>query len=230
MLTFRPAGERGHTQEDWLESWHTFSFDRYYDGRHMGFGPIRVINEDTIAAGEGFGTHPHRDMEIITYVTAGQLQHKDSLGTGSIISAGEIQKMSAGTGIMHSEYNASKVNAVHLLQIWIVPNKMGIPPAYEQERFQLVSGEWKLLGAPDGAGLVSIHQGVKLYALSAKPGASVSFAPAPNAALWIQIIKGNCTIAGTQLHQGDGLSITEMSRIAILAADQIELLLFEISS
>jgi len=228
MLTLRPAIERGHTRLDWLDSRHSFSFDQYFDPKHMSFGPLRVINEDEIAPGGGFGTHPHRDMEIITYVTEGQLKHQDSLGNGSVISPGEIQKMSAGTGILHSEYNASSEKPAHLLQIWIVPDKTNLTPAYEQERFELIPGVWKLLGSPDGDGLVSIRQKVKLYGLSAEAGSTTAFFPAPGSKLWIQLVKGVCAVNGTNLIGGDGLAILEDAKVEVVTGEKVELLLFEI--
>jgi redox-sensitive bicupin YhaK (pirin superfamily) len=219
--------ERGHTQLSWLDSRHSFSFDQYYDTKHMSFGPLRVINEDKIAPGGGFGTHPHRDMEIITYVVEGQLQHKDSLGNGSLISPGEIQKMSAGTGILHSEFNASEEKPVHLLQIWIVPDKRDLTPAYEQERFQLTPGEFKLLGGP-GGGLVTIHQNVNLYGLSAKADSTSVFTPRKGSKIWIQVVKGKGAANGTPLKSGDGLAVAEDSPIEIRVTEPLEILLFEI--
>jgi len=228
MLKLRPAVDRGHSQLDWLDSWHTFSFDQYYDPQHMSFGPLRVINEDTIAGGGGFGMHPHRDMEIITYVTSGKLRHQDSMGNGSIISSGEIQKMSAGTGVWHSEHNASADQPVHLLQIWIMPEQKGLKPSYEQERFELKEGEWKLLGSPDGDGLISIRQKVKLYALSAADGQSSSFQPQKGSKLWIQIVKGQFAIQGKNSSSGDGVSIEKDETLELKALSPGEILLFEI--
>jgi redox-sensitive bicupin YhaK (pirin superfamily) len=212
---------------DWLDSRHTFSFDQYFDPHHMGFGPLRVINEDIIAGGGGFGRHPHRDMEIITYVIEGQLRHQDSLGNGSFISPGEIQKMSAGSGIQHSEYNASKDDPVHLLQIWIQPDKRGIQPAYEQEKFELKPGEWKLLASQNGDGLISIEQRVKLYALSLEAGTPAVFAAEPASRIWVQLVKGACSVGGNTLSQGDGLAIENLAKIEIHAQGAAELLLFE---
>jgi redox-sensitive bicupin YhaK (pirin superfamily) len=228
VTNVRLAAERGHTRLSWLDSYHTFSFDQYFDQKHMSFGPLRVINEDTIAPSGGFGTHSHRDMEIITYVVEGELEHKDSLGTGSIIRPGEIQKMSAGTGISHSEYNPSSEKPVHLLQIWIVPNKQNIQPKYEQKSFESTPGQFKLLGSPDGKGLVSIHQNVSMYALSTEPGKSASQIPPVGARAWLQIVQGICTVNGTELKAGDGLKLMDCSKIEVLAKQRTELLLFEI--
>jgi hypothetical protein len=227
MFTIRPSVERGHSQLDWLDSWHTFSFDRYYDPKFMHFGALRVINEDVIAGGGGFGTHPHRDMEIITYVISGQISHKDSMGNGSIISAGEIQKMSAGTGVWHSEYNASPETPVHLLQIWIVPDKSGLKPSYEQQRFELEPGAWKLLGSPNGDGLISIHQNVKLFALAALKDTQTFFEPQSQSEIWLQVVKGTCSIGDKRLDAGDGLAIRSDEQIEIVAKKDSELLLFE---
>lgn len=230
MLTVRPSAERGSTKLDWLDSRHTFSFDQYRDPEHIQFGALRVINEDWISPGGGFGTHPHRDMEIITYVVQGKLRHQDSLGNGSVISPGEIQKMSAGTGILHSEFNASDTEPVHLLQIWIVPEKRGLSPLYEQESFHLVENEWKLLGAADGSGLINIRQNVKLFGLLASAGSSIEFTPGTNSQQWIQMIKGECSVNGTRVQSGDGLAIRSDEPLRINSSTQTELLLFEQTS
>ena len=228
MNTLRPSVERGQTQLGWLDSKHTFSFDQYFDPHHMSFGPLRVINEDTVAPGGGFGTHQHRDMEIITYVVSGQLEHKDSIGTGSVISPGEIQKMSAGSGILHSEFNASRTEPVHFLQIWIVPSERGIKPAYEQKRFELTPGRWELLGSSDGKGLIHIHQNVRLWALRAEKGATVEFQPSAGSNVWIQIVKGSATGGGAALSAGDGLAVQSDSKFEVAASDDLEILAFEI--
>jgi redox-sensitive bicupin YhaK (pirin superfamily) len=228
MNSLRPSLERGHTQMDWLDSRHTFSFDQYFDPQYMSFGPLRVINEDIVAPGGGFGTHPHKDMEIITYVISGGLQHKDSIGTGSVISAGEIQKMSAGTGIFHSEFNASQTEPVHLLQIWIMPSERGLKPGYEQERYTLESGKWQLLGANDGSGLISIHQKVRLWALKADKDSKVTFEPAKGSKVWIQTVKGSATIGGATVAAGDGLAVDKDERFEVIPSVDTELLAFEI--
>jgi len=228
MITVRNANARGHTQLGWLDSHHTFSFDQYYDARHTAFGPLRVINEDRVAPGKGFGTHSHRDMEIITYVVEGELKHQDSLGTGSVIRPGEIQKMSAGSGIMHSEFNASSETPVHFLQIWIVPDKVGIQPRYEQKSFNLAAGQLKLLGAPDGQGLISIQQKINLFGLLAEPAMSISHVLKLGANAWIQMVNGGCIVNGKELEAGDGAAITNESEIEIVAKQGSELLLFEI--
>jgi len=227
MLVLRSSAQRGFSQLDWLKSQHTFSFDQYYDPKHMAFGPLRVINEDHIAPGAGFGTHPHRNMEIITYVIKGQLRHQDSLGTGSVISAGEIQKMSAGSGIMHSEFNASNDEEVHLLQIWIVPNVSNLAPKYEQERFELKPGELTLLGAPQG-GLVSIQQNVNLYGLSLSADMNFRHALEFKKQAWIQVVKGECLVNNESVKAGDGVALSEIEQIAIKAVEECELLFFEL--
>lgn len=228
MNTLRPSLERGHTQMNWLDSRHTFSFDQYHDPAHMAFGPLRVINEDFIAAGGGFGMHQHRDMEIITYVVSGSLQHKDSIGTGSTISAGEIQKMSAGTGIFHSEFNGSQTEQVHLLQIWIMPSEKGLKPKYEQERFELVPGKFQLLGSNDAKGLVHIHQRVRLWALKGEKDQTVTFEAAEGARAWVQVVKGRATIGGAPATTGDGLAIEETARFEVTPSEDVELLVFEL--
>jgi redox-sensitive bicupin YhaK (pirin superfamily) len=227
MLTVRKANDRGRTQIDWLDSYHSFSFGDYFDPGNMGFGPLRVINEDVVAPGGGFGTHPHKDMEIITYVIDGALQHRDSLGTGSVIKPGEIQKMSAGSGILHSEFNASKEKPVHLLQIWIVPDKRSIEPKYEQEKFELKPGELTLLGSSDGNAPITIHQNVKLYALSAERGTTVTHTAAPKANVWLQVVKGQIKVNGKDLGAGDGAALTAPKQLELSTDDAAEVLLFE---
>lgn len=228
MLSLRPAAERGHSQLDWLDSRHTFSFDQYYDPKHMSFGPLRVINEDIIAPGGGFGTHPHRDMEIITYVIRGELQHKDSMGNGSKIGPREIQKMSAGSGIFHSEFNASEDFPVHLLQIWIMPKTKGLPPKYEQENFELKPGEFTLLGSPDDKGLISINQDVRLYAIELEAGQSAEFTMNNSTKAWVQLVKGDCTVNEIQLKAGDGAAIPQNTSIKLITSAGTEALFFEI--
>ena len=228
MNTLRPSAERGHTQLDWLDSRHSFSFDQYFDTKYMGFGPLRVINEDIVAPGGGFGMHPHRNMEIITYVIEGQLKHEDSLGNGSIISPGEIQKMSAGSGIWHSEFNASDEQPVHLLQIWIVPDKTNIQPYYEQKQFERKAGIWQLLASNDGKGLVQVHQRVKLYNyFSTDSDQQTTFNSGGAADFWMQVVRGACSVAGQELKNGDGIAIQDGSELQLDVKGESELLLFE---
>jgi redox-sensitive bicupin YhaK (pirin superfamily) len=232
MITIRPSSERGHTQLDWLSSRHTFSFDRYYDPRHMGFRQLRVINEDRVKPGAGFGTHPHRDMEILTYVLEGALEHKDSMGNGSVIRPGEVQRMSAGTGISHSEYNHSNSEPVHLLQIWIVPEKKSLVPEYEQRAFnrEEMRGQLRLVAARDGRkGAVTIHQDVDLYAVVLAPGESVTHRLKPGRHAWVQAASGAVLLNGTPLEPGDGVAVSNEELLEITANNPSEILLFDLA-
>ncbi len=229
MFELRKSQERGHTELSWLESYHTFSFDQYYDAQHMGFGPLKVINEDTIAPGMGFGSHPHRDMEIITYIISGQLEHKDSLGTGTIIEAGEIQKMSAGQGIIHSSFNASSNEPVHLLQIWIQPESKGLQPTYEQEKIKDELNQFTLIGGPSNESPLHINQNVRLYRLHATAGQTNSFTAQPGASIWVQIVQGECLVNELQAVAGDGIALDKLE-IEMKALLPTELLLFEFDS
>jgi len=229
VFELRKSQERGHTELSWLESYHTFSFDQYYDAQHMGFGPLKVINEDTIAPGMGFGSHPHRDMEIITYIISGQLEHKDSLGTGTIIEAGEIQKMSAGQGIIHSSFNASSNEPVHLLQIWIQPESKGLQPTYEQEKIKDELNQFTLIGGPSNESPLHINQNVRLYRLHATAGQTNSFTAQPGASIWVQIVQGECLVNELQAVAGDGIALDKLE-IEMKALLPTELLLFEFDS
>ncbi len=234
MVTLRKAADRGHVNLGWLDSRHTFSFGDYHDPAHMGFGPVRVINDDRIAGGGGFPTHPHSDMEIVTYVLSGALEHKDSLGTGSVIRPGDVQRMSAGTGIRHSEANASKDEPVHLLQIWIKPESRGLAPAYEQTTITADDkrGRLRLIGSQDGReGSVTIHQDVALYASILGDGDAVSHTLAPNRTAWLQVATGAAVVNGETVETGDGIAITGAGAITIegRAADT-EFLLFDMAA
>jgi redox-sensitive bicupin YhaK (pirin superfamily) len=232
MVSVRPSAERGASQLDWLDSRHTFSFDRYYDPRHMGFRSLRVINEDHVAPGKGFPTHPHRDMEIVTYVLEGTLQHKDSMGNGSIIRPGEVQRMSAGTGITHSEYNPSGDEAVHFLQIWILPEQRGIEPSYEQRDYaeRLAVGELLRVASGHGAaGAVVIHQDAELLAARMQKGARAGHALAPQRHAWIQAARGSFEMNGIKLEAGDGAGISEERTVEIFARTDCEVLLFDLA-
>ena len=229
MIQVRPSSERGHANHGWLDTYHTFSFDTYYDPDFMGFRALRVINEDRVAPGNGFPTHPHRDMEIITYILEGALQHRDSMGTGSVIRPGEVQRMSAGTGVTHSEFNASKTDPVHLLQIWILPEVRGIRPSYEQKAFsrdelrnslRLVAGKDPIEGA------VKIHQDVKLFAIILD-SSSISYELPSDRYAWIQVARGKISVNGQTLNAGDGAAIGEEPTIRIDGAG--ELLLFDLN-
>ncbi len=233
MITIRPRNERGHFDHGWLDTYHTFSFADYMDPRHMGFRTLRVINEDVVEAGKGFGTHPHRDMEIVTYVLSGALQHRDSLGTGSIIRPGDVQRMSAGTGVLHSEFNASTSEPVHLLQIWLLPERRGLTPEYEQATIpaEKLDGRFGLIVARDGRdGALSIHQDVSLYAARLAAGQAAEQALAPGRHAWLQVARGSVRLEdGTQLVAGDGAAISEQERVRIVAEEPAEVLLFDLA-
>ena len=206
-ITLRRASDRGHAQHGWLDSFHTFSFADYYDPKHMGFRALRVINDDTVAPARGFGAHPHRDMEIISYVLDGELAHKDSMGNGSVIRPGEVQRMSAGTGVVHSEQNPSRTSPVHFLQIWIVPDRAGHPPGYEQKAYPLAErqGRLRLVASPDGAdGSVTIHQDVRLYTTTLGASDSVAHEVAAGRHAWIHVARGEVKLGDEVLKAGDG--------------------------
>lgn len=231
MIRLRPSGERGVAKLDWLDSRHSFSFADYFDPRHMGFRALRVINEDWIAPGGGFGAHGHRDMEIVTYLLAGALEHKDSLGTGAVIRRGEVQRMSAGTGVVHSEFNASKVEPVHLLQIWLLPARKGIRPEYEQRLFPDAEkrGRLRPVVAPDGAeGALTIHQDATLYAGLLGKGDTVRHELAPGRHAWLQVASGAVALDGHALGPGDGAAVSEEAAVAIEATAPSEILLFDL--
>jgi redox-sensitive bicupin YhaK (pirin superfamily) len=234
MITIRPASERGAANFGWLDTRHSFSFSNYYDPQHMGFGPLRVINEDKISPSQGFGTHGHRDMEIVTYVLEGSLEHKDSIGNGSIIRPGDVQRMSAGTGIMHSEYNASATDAVHLLQIWLLPATNGIDPGYEQIYIAPAEkqGHLRLIGSQDGRdGSVTIHQDVSLYSSVLGDGDQVSHTLAKGRIAWLQVAKGGLTLNGQTLTAGDGAAIQDLDHLTLAStAAETEFLLFDMAA
>lgn len=234
MITLRPAQERGSAYFGWLDSRHTFSFGEYFDPSHMGFADLRVINEDKVSPGQGFSTHGHRDMEIISYVLEGALEHKDSIGTGSVIRPGDVQRMSAGTGIMHSEYNASKTEPVHFLQIWILPETKGIQPGYEQKTFtnEEKRGQLRLIGSRDGRnGSITIHQDVDLYVAALHEGNKVSHTFAKGRVAWLQVARGAVQLNEQTLAAGDGAAISEESVITLQGiADDTEVLLFDMAA
>jgi len=232
MIQVRRSSDRGHVQHGWLDTFHTFSFDTYHDPAHMHFRALRVINEDRVAPGAGFPTHPHRDMEIITYVLEGALEHKDSLGNGSVIRPGDGQRMSAGTGIRHSEANASKTDPVHLLQIWILPEKKGIEPGYEQKAFapEEKRGRLRLIADREGRdGAVTVHQDVALYASVLAPGEQVEHRVASGRHAWLQVARGAVSLNGQKLDQGDGAAVSEEAKLAIRAEKDGEVLLFDLA-
>jgi redox-sensitive bicupin YhaK (pirin superfamily) len=232
MLTIRKAVERGHADHGWLNAYHTFSFANYYDPKHMGFRDLRVINEDRVQAGEGFPTHPHRDMEIITYVLEGALEHKDSMGNGSVIVPGEVQRVSAGTGITHSEFNHSRSELVHLLQIWILPDKEGVKPGYEQKFYpdEEKRGKWRLIASADGRdNSVTIHQDVYLYAALLDSGDKIVHEIAQNRHTWLQVARGQVVVNGQRMSQGDGLAVSREERLTVSADIPAEALLFDLT-
>jgi redox-sensitive bicupin YhaK (pirin superfamily) len=231
MVTLRRAGDRGHANHGWLDSFHSFSFADYYDPDHMGFGPLRVINEDRVTPGQGFGTHGHRDMEIISYVLDGSLEHKDSMGNGSVMTWGDVQRMSAGRGVMHSEYNASRTTPVHFLQIWIEPNARGIAPGYEQLRFEAADkrGRLRLIASPDGAdGSVSIHQDARLYAglFDGEERGTLSLPTGRRA--YVHVARGVITVNGQELTAGDALRVEQESGISLEGGQGAEVLVFDL--
>ena len=232
MIEIRPAAARGHADHGWLNTWHSFSFADYYDPNNMGFRSLRVINEDFIAPAMGFGMHPHRDMEIITYVLEGAIRHKDNLGNGSVIVPGEVQRMSAGTGIVHSEFNGSESEQAHLLQIWIMPDKRGAEPGYDQRPFPKteIDGRLRLVASRDGRdGALSINQDVDLYASSLEAGTRLEHRLAPGRHAWVQVARGGLNINGTTLAAGDGAAISDEERLAIEATESAEFLLFDLN-
>ena len=231
MLTVRQAGERGHANHGWLDSWHTFSFADYHDPREMGFGALRVINDDKVEPGQGFGMHGHRDMEIITYVLEGALEHKDSMGNGSVIRPGDVQRMSAGTGVRHSEFNPSREERVHLLQIWIEPRITGVRPSYEEKQFGTAdkTGRLRLIASPDGReGSVTIHQDAYVHASVLDGKDAVTHRLAPGRCAYVHVARGAVKVNGIELKGGDGAKITEESEIGFSGAKQAELLLFDL--
>lgn len=232
MITPRRVDERGRTKTHWLDSRHTFSFNRYYDPRYMGFRDLRVVNEDWVNPGTGFGIHSHQDMEILTYVLEGGLEHRDSLGTGSLIRPGEIQRMSAGTGISHSEHNPSDHEPVHLLQIWIEPAEEGLAPSYEQRRFRAGQAPHglRLVAARDGReDAVTVHQDVDVFAALLGPGDRIAHRLDPKRHAWLQIARGAATLNGVTLEAGDGAAVSGEDLLEVEAGDGAELLLFDLA-
>jgi redox-sensitive bicupin YhaK (pirin superfamily) len=232
MFTLRPATARGLADHGWLVSRHTFSFADYYDPAHMGFRALRVINEDRVAPARGFGAHGHRDMEIVSYVLEGALGHKDSLGTGSVIRPGDVQRMSAGTGVRHSEMNASQTEPVHFLQIWLMPAKAGIAPSYEQKTFTNADkrGRLRLVASPDGYdGSVTIHTDARLYAGLFDQGESAALELAPGRHAWVQVARGEADVNGKKLSAGDGAALSEEARVSVRGISDSEVLVFDLA-
>ena len=230
MIAIRRSEDRGHANHGWLDSYHTFSFGSYYDPEQMGFDKLRVINDDTVVPSGGFGTHGHRDMEIISYVLEGALKHEDSMGNGSVIRPGDVQRMSAGTGVTHSEFNASDTKPVHFLQIWLLPEQEGLAPGYEQKAFpeEEKRGRLRLVGSRDSRdGSVTIHQDVDIYATLLGEGDSVSHVLAEGRKGWIHLAQGSASLNGESLRAGDGVAMEGPATITLIGASQAELLLFD---
>jgi hypothetical protein len=231
-MIIRRSSERGYADHGWLRSFHTFSFADYYEPKHMGFGALRVINEDRVSPGKGFGTHPHRDMEIISYVLDGGLEHRDSMGNGSVIRPGDVQRMSAGTGVAHSEFNASRSDLVHFLQIWIVPEQRGITPSYEQKSFSDAErqGKLRLVASRDGRdGSVLVHQDVNLYASLLASDERIRYEVPPARQAWIHVARGSVELDGTRLDAGDAAAVTEAGALDIVGRDAAEVLVFDLA-
>ncbi len=232
MMTIRRGNERGHAEHGWLDSYHSFSFADYHDPAHMGFRALRVINEDRVAAGQGFGRHPHRDMEIISYVLEGALEHQDSMGNGSVMRPGDVQRMSAGSGVAHSEFNGSKTEPVHFLQIWLIPAERGIAPSYEQKHFSAEDkqGKLRVVASPRGDdGSVTIHTDARLYAGVFAAGERERYELAPGRHAWVQVVRGRVTVNGQELSAGDGAALSDVSQVELEVADTAEVLLFDLA-
>lgn len=232
MIDIIRSDDRGAADHGWLKAKHTFSFAEYHNPERMGFASLRVINEDRIEPGQGFGTHPHKDMEIVTYIIEGALEHKDSMGNGSVIRPGDVQRMSAGTGVFHSEFNHSSDERVHLLQIWILPGENSLPPGYEQQHFSRDDklNRWRLLGSSDGReGSVTIHQDVSLYATHLEQGTELDYTFARGRRGFVQVVSGTATINGETLAAGDGAALDGIDSLAIRTDDHVEALLFDMA-
>ncbi|GAB4151748.1 MAG: pirin family protein [Planctomycetaceae bacterium] len=232
MIRIRKAEDRGHANHGWLNTYHTFSFASYRDSHHMGFRSLRVMNEDFVQPGQGFGTHPHHDMEIVTYVLAGALEHRDSMGHGEVLSPGEFQRMSAGTGITHSEFNPSDTEPVHLYQIWLYPEEKGIEPSYEQKQFSEDErhNRLRLVASREAAeGSLLIHQDARIYLSSIDKGKQVSHELAPGRHAWLQILRGSVLLNGEQLDTSDGAAVSEETMLTIQAEKNAEIMLFDLN-
>jgi redox-sensitive bicupin YhaK (pirin superfamily) len=231
MMTLRKAEDRGHAEHGWLDTYHTFSFAGYYDPEHMGFRSLRVINDDKIAPGAGFGTHPHRDMEIITYVLDGALAHKDSMGNGSTIRPGNFQYMAAGTGVQHSEFNPSGKEGTHLLQIWIQPDRQGVKPRYEEKSaVDARAGEWHLITSKSGRdGSIAIHQDAELYLAKLNAGDKLSRELRPDRHAWLHVAEGDVTLNGEKLRSGDAVALSNEKRLDLAASANSQVLLFDLN-
>lgn len=230
MMQIRRSGERGHFNHGWLDTYHTFSFADYYDPAHMSFRALRVMNEDRVDPGQGFGMHPHRDMEIVTYILSGKLQHRDSLGNGSSIEAGELQRITAGTGILHSEYNPSATEPVHLYQIWLLPERRGLQPDYEQKRIAgPEQGKLQLVASPRGEdGSLTIHQDARIYRAALGTDQELTHELAKGRHAWLQVVRGQVAVNGTKLATSDGAAISDEAHLKLRADGEAEVLLFDL--
>jgi hypothetical protein len=231
MIYVRAAEERGHANHGWLDTHHTFSFANYHDPDFMGFRALRVINEDFVAAQRGFGMHPHRDMEIITYVLGGAVEHRDSMGTRAVIKPGEVQRMSAGTGVLHSEMNSFN-EQLHMLQIWLLPERQGLKPGYEQKAFDMKErqGRFRVVASPDGRdGSLTVHQDVVLHSTLLGQGEKAEHALAPGRHAWLQVARGSGTLNGVKVKAGDGVAVSEEDRLVLIAETPMEALLFDLA-
>jgi quercetin 2,3-dioxygenase len=231
MIRLRNAAERGHFNHGWLDTYHTFSFGDYNDPDHMAFRTLRVMNDDRVQPGQGFGMHGHRDMEIVTYVLEGALEHKDSMGNGSIIRPGQLQRMTAGTGVRHSEFNPSDTEWVHLYQIWLLPERSGLKPSYEELALSAAEkqDQFRLVASPDGAsGSLTIHQDARLYLATLAPGQAAKHPIEPGRAAWLQVLRGRVNCFGNDLAAGDGAAITDEKSLAVHATEAAEVLLFDL--
>jgi redox-sensitive bicupin YhaK (pirin superfamily) len=232
MIRIRKAGDRGHANHGWLDTYHTFSFSSYQDPNHTRFRSLRVMNEDFVAPGQGFGTHPHRDMEIVTYVLAGALEHKDSMGNGEVLHPGEFQRMTAGTGITHSEFNPSATEPVHLYQIWLFPERKGLEPSYEQKQFPAEQrhNRLRLVASRDAHdGSLLIHQDARIYLASLDAGHALSHTLEPERHAWLQVLRGRVTLNGVALETSDGAAVSDETVLAIEAAEDAEIMLFDLA-
>src|SRR5689334_18136348 len=232
MLKVRKAAERGHFDHGWLDTYYTFSFSDYYDPAHQNFRVLRVINEDRVAPGMGFGTHPHRDMEIVTYVLEGALEHKDSMGNGEVLTPGEFQRMSAGTGILHSEFNPSSTEPVHLYQIWLLPSEKGIEPSYEQKRFVDAEKQnrWRVVASADGReGSLTINQDAQVHLALLESGKTLNYPLQPGRSAWLQVLRGGVQLGANALTAGDGVAVSEEKSLTVAATEASELMLFDLA-
>jgi redox-sensitive bicupin YhaK (pirin superfamily) len=232
MLQMRRSAERGHFDHGWLDTFHSFSFADYFDPDHMGFRSLRVINEDRIAGGRGFGMHPHRDMEIVTYVLAGSLQHRDSLGNGAVLRAGELQRITAGRGILHSEFNPNPGETVHLYQIWLLPRSRGLEPSYEEKKFDPAGrqGQFQLVADPEGqSGALHIQQDARIYLADLQPNQEIGHSLAPGRHAWLQVLRGKVQVGPHHLQAGDGVAFSQEPQVRVTAPEHAEVLLFDLS-